>query len=182
MDFLCILEERYILQPVRFFVKIFLCSRKTEKVMKVNKQRKIIGFLLIITMLIYGMCFDNNVESYSFLLCENSYDLNITPISEYFLYNTTISADVYQISLEQMYVHQSSYGQEFITSVSRNFLRNRIISFRSDIEVLCFASMCLLLFLYYLLWDFCGNLQKIYCNIVIIGYIHQQDGEKAYSI
>lgn len=150
--------------------------------MDVMRYRKFISFLLIITMMIFGICFDTNVDSYSFFACEDSYEIKSVQVSDNFQYNTSISAGISGATLDQMFVHEITHGREVISNAGRRVFRNNIRHSRNEINAFVISAGSLLLLLYFLLVDLCRELHRNYNNIIIISYIHRKDGKKITAL
>lgn len=145
------------------------------------KYRKSISVVMIFAMMVFGMCFDLDVESYSFFACENLYVPEIAPISVDFQEGTVLTSNIETSTIRQTYLCESVCEQEIVSGAVRRFERNNVRSMRNNNKVLFLMSSCLFLLLYFMLWEVCPNLHKIYNNIVVVSYIHQQDGQKIYS-
>ncbi len=150
--------------------------------MNLVKYRKSISIVMIFAVLVFGMCFDIDVESYSFFACENLNIPEIAPISGDFQEGTIITSNIGASTIRQTYLCEAPCEQEILPGAARRFVRNNVRSVRNSVNVLFLVSTCLLMFLYFMLWEVCPNLHRIYNNIVVASYIHQQDGQKAYSI
>ncbi len=146
------------------------------------KYRKSISIVMIFAMLVFGMCFDIDVESYSFFACDNLYVPEIAPISVDFQEGTVLTSDIETSTIRQTYLCESVCEQEILPGVTRRFVRNNLRSTKNEIRVILLANVCLLLLLYFMLWELFPNMHRIYNNIVVVSYIHQQDGQKIFLI
>lgn len=131
-----------------------------------TKQRKSLCFILILSMLFFGMCFEN-LEADSFLS-----------------YLLTTQADSMLRSSQNTSLSQQVYIEDTLGRPVGNVIRlserrnNSRIGRETDLDLLS-AELLLQIFpiTFILLSHFYGS--EAHSNSVIVDYIHQKDGKKA---
>lgn len=144
--------------------------------MYLKKQNSLICFLLItslvISLLLLGMCPDMIQADSSFsCVAEDEQNFPIHSATIHSVSSTSID--------EQLYVRELLAEQEYISVIRDTARRINPRSFRNGGY---FVSILLsLLLLISCILIFCSHeiIQQVISNVIIISYIHHQDGQKA---
>lgn len=142
------------------------------------KQQNFICFVLVLSMLLLGMCYDD-IRSFtgsSFLHAQSSEEQLLPTTTK-----TTLRS-IESPRISSVVTSRESLGAQESAIQTRQIIRSVRTRIGRIICILLFAVVFLpQLFSHFLTSTFRDSIEEIFSNVVTICYIHHQDGEKSYA-